>query len=242
MAANNETGTLQPIARIAEIAHRHGALMHTDASQAVGKIPIDVTTLGADLLTVAGHKLYAPKGIGALYVRRGVQLEPVIAGGGQERGLRAGTENVAAIVALGTACELAEQLLPLEEQRLATLRDLLHKLLAEALPGSVSLNGHATERLPNTLHVSIEGVIGEEVLVATPEIAAATGSACHAGETESSAVLLAMGMERSRAKGALRLTLGRWSTPSEVEQAAHHLAQTVRTMLSSVLLGKEGGK
>jgi cysteine desulfurase len=242
MAANNETGTLQPIAEIAEIAHRHGALMHTDASQAMGKIPTDVTTLGVDLLTVAGHKLYAPKGVGALYVRRGVQLEPIITGGGQERGLRAGTENVEAIVALGTACELARQHLPAEQHRLAVLRDLLYQRLTEALPGAVSLNGHSTKRLPNTLNVSIEGVIGEEVLAATPQIAAATGSACHAGETEPSAVLLAMGIEWARAKGALRLTLGRWSTAREVEQAAHLLAQTVRTRLASVSSGKEGGR
>jgi cysteine desulfurase len=234
MSANNETGTLQPIAEITEIAHRHGALMHTDASQAVGKIPTDVTTLGVDLLTLVGHKLYAPKGVGVLYVRRGIQLEPVIAGGGQEQGLRAGTENVPAIVALGTACEIARHHLPAEQHRLAELRNLLHQRLTEELPAKVHLNGHPTERLPNTLHVSIEGVIGQEVLAATPEIAAATGSACHAGNTEPSAVLLAMGMERTRALGALRLTLGRWSTSEEVEQAAHLLAQTIRRMLASV--------
>jgi cysteine desulfurase len=240
MVANNETGTLQPIAEIAAIAHQHGALMHTDASQTVGKIPTDVTELGVDLLTVAGHKLYAPKGVGALYVRRGVQVEPIIAGGGQERGLRAGTENVEAIVALGTACEIAGRHLPAEQQRLTALRDVLYQRLSEALLGMVSLNGHPTERLPNTLNVSIEGVIGEEVLAATPQIAAATGSACHAGLTSPSAVLLAMGMERARALGALRLTLGRWSTASEVEQAAHLLAQTVRRMLASVSSEKEG--
>ena len=242
MVANNETGTLQPIAEIAEMAHRHGALVHTDASQAVGKIPIDVTLLGVDLLTIAGHKLYAPKGVGALYVRRGVQLEPVMVGGGQERGLRAGTENVAALVALGMACELAGRALPEEEQRLAALRDLLQQRLTEELPGMVSLNGHPTERLPNTLNVSIEGVIGEEVLMATPGIAAATGSACHAGSTEPSPVLLAQGIERARALGALRLTLGRWSTALEVERAAHLLAQTVRTMRASISSEREGGR
>ena len=234
MHANNETGTLQPIAEIAEIAHRHGALMHTDASQSVGKMAIDVAALGVDLLTVAGHKLYAPKGVGALFVRRGVQLEPVIAGGGQERGLRAGTENIAAIVALGTACEIAGRSVPQEQKRLAALRDVLHQRLAESLPALVSLNGHPTEHLPNTLNVSIEGVIGEKVLAATPEIAAATGSACHAGSTLPSEVLLAMGVKRSRALGTLRLTLGRWSTSEEVEQAALLLTQTVRTMLKTV--------
>lgn len=231
MAANNETGTLQPIAEIAEIAHRHGALMHTDASQAVGKIPTEVTTLGVDLLTIAGHKLYAPKGVGALFVRRGVQLEPVQPGGGQERGLRAGTENVAALVGLGAACEIAKQQLSQEQQRLAQLRDLLWQQIWESLPELLSLNGHPTLCLPNTLNVSIEGVIGEEVLAATPGIAAATGSACHAGSTSPSAVLLAMGIEPCRALGALRLTLGRWSTAEQVEQAAQLLAQTVRRMV-----------
>ncbi|SRR6266496_2215637 len=242
MHANTETGTLQPIAEIAEIAHRHGTLMHTDASQALGKIPTDVTTLGVDLLTVAEHKLYAPKGIGALFVRRGVQLEPVQPGGGQEGGLRAGTENVAAIVALGVACEVAMQHLSLEQQRLARLRDALFQRLWESLPGLLSLNGHPTERLPNTLNVSVEGVIGEEVLAATPGIAAATGSACHAGSTSPSEVLLAMGVECSRALGALRLTLGRWSTSDEVDQAALLLAQTIRTTLASVSRDMEEGR
>jgi cysteine desulfurase len=242
MAANNETGTLQPVAEIAEIAHRHGALMHTDASQAVGKIPIDVTEIGVDLLTVAGHKLYAPKGIGALFVRRGVHLEPVQPGGGQEGGLRAGTENVAALVALGTACEIARQHLSQEQERLVRLRDVLFQRLWESLPGLLSLNGHLTERLPNTLNVSVEGVIGQEVLDSTPGIAAATGSACHAGSTSPSGVLLAMGVERSRALGALRLTLGRWSTSEEIDQAAQLLAQTIRTMLAFVSSEKEGGR
>jgi cysteine desulfurase len=242
MAANNETGTLQPIAQIAEIAHRNGVLMHTDASQAVGKIPTEVNALGVDLLTLAGHKLYAPKGIGALYVRRGVLLEPVIAGGGQERGLRAGTENVAAIVALGAACELAMKSLSQEQERLAKLRDVLFQRLWESLPGVLSLNGHPTERLPNTLNVSVEGVIGEEVLGSTPGIAAATGSACHAGSTSPSERLLAMGVERSRALGALRLTLGRWSTAEEIDQAVQLLAQTIQTMLASVSREREVGR
>jgi cysteine desulfurase len=220
MHANNETGTLQPIAAIAEIAHRHGVLMHTDASQSVGKIPTDVGTLGVDLLTVAGHKLYAPKGIGALYVRRGLQLEPVIYGGGQESGRRAGTENVAFMVGLGTACVLARGQLASSQVRIRGLRNTLQHRLEQYLPGTVHLNGHEIERLPNTLNVSIDGVVGEEVLAATPEIASSTGSACHEGSTEPSAVLMAMGMSRERALGALRLTLGRWSTEDEVEQAA----------------------
>ena len=233
MLANNETGTLQPVAELARIAHDHHALFHTDAAQAVGKMPTRVSRLGVDLLTVAGHKLYAPKGVGALYVRRGIPLEPVISGGGQEKGVRAGTENVAFLVGLGVACRLVSEELPESTARLQLLRDRLHQKLSEYLPGIVHLNGHLTERLPNTLNVSINGVIGEEVLASTLGIAASTGSACHAGSTDPSAVLTAMGVERARALGALRLTLGRWSTSEEVEQAALLLAQTVRALRAS---------
>lgn len=227
MHANNETGTLQPLAEIAEIAHRHGVLVHTDAAQSVGKIPVRVEDSGIDLLTVAGHKLYAPKGIGALYLRQGVQLEPVIYGGGQESGRRAGTENIAHMVALGTACALAQEQLPASQSRVQRLRDRLEQRLTELLPGSVHLNGHRSERLPNTLNISVDRVIGEEVLAATPEIASSTGSACHEGSTDPSAVLMAMGLSRERALGALRLTLGRWSSEDEVERAAILLAKTV---------------
>jgi cysteine desulfurase len=230
MHANNETGTLQPIAQIAEIAHRHGVLLHTDASQSVGKIPTRIDELGVDLLTVAGHKVYAPKGIGALYIRRGLPLEPVIYGGGQEAGRRAGTENVAYMVALGTACMLAQEQLPEGQSRLRRLRDLLQRKLEQYVSSHVFLNGHMTERLPNTLNVSIEGVMGEEVLAATPEIASSTGSACHEGSTDPSPVLMAMGMSRERALGALRLTLGRWTTEDEVERAARLLARSVASL------------
>jgi len=230
MHANNETGTIQPIAHIAEIAHRYGALMHTDASQTVGKISTRVADLGVDLLTVAGHKLYAPKGIGALYIRHGTHLEPAIYGGGQEAGRRAGTENVAYMVALGAAAELAYQQLPTGQERLRQLRDLLLQRLQNLLPGQIHLNGHPSERLPNTLNISIDGVIGEEVLAATPALASSTGSACHEGSTEPSPVLLAMGHTRERALGALRLTLGRWSTEEEVMRSAILLAQTVDSL------------
>jgi cysteine desulfurase len=230
MHANNETGTLQPLAEIAEIAHRHGVLVHTDAAQSVGKIPTRVEDLGVDLLTVAGHKLYAPKGIGALYVRRGVQLEPVIYGGGQESGRRAGTENIAYMVALGAACLLAQEQLAESQPRIQQLRDRLGQRLEEYLPGSIQLNGHRSERLPNTLNISVDRVIGEEVLAATPEIASSTGSACHEGSTDPSAVLMAMDLSRERALGALRLTLGRWSTEDEVEKAARLLARTVDSL------------
>jgi cysteine desulfurase len=230
MHANNETGTLQPLAEIAEMAHRHGVLLHTDAAQSVGKIPTRVAELGVDLLTVAGHKLYVPKGIGALFVRQGLQLEPVIYGGGQEGGRRAGTENIAHLVALGTACMLAQEQLAESQPRLQRLRDQLQQRLNTFLPGSVHLNGHVSERLPNTLNVSIDGVIGEEVLAAIPEIASSTGSACHEGSTDPSAVLIAMGLSRERALGALRLTLGRWSSEEEVERAAILLARVVKAL------------
>lgn len=230
MHANNETGTLQPVTEIAELAHRHGALVHTDASQSVGKIPTSIEDLGVDLLTVAGHKLYAPKGIGALYVREGLVLEPAIYGGGQEQGRRAGTENIAFMVGLGAASMLAKEQLPTSQPRLQHLCDELQTRLERQLPDTVHLNGHPTQRLPNTLNMSIDGVIGEEVLAETPEIASSTGSACHEGNTDPSDVLMAMGMSRERALGALRLTLGRWSTESEIERAAIAIAETVQRL------------
>lgn len=230
MHANNETGTLQPIAEIAEIAHRHGVLMHSDAAQSVGKIPTQLDELPVDLLTIAGHKVYAPKGIGALYVRQGLQLESIIYGGGQEAGRRAGTENIAYIVALGAACMVAQEQLVESQERLRQLRDLLQRRLEASLPGSVHLNGDANERLPNTLNISIDRVIGEEVLAATTGVASSTGSACHEGNTDPSPVLLAMGLTRETALGALRLTLGRWSSEEEVEQAATLLVRTIATL------------
>jgi cysteine desulfurase len=225
MAANNETGVLQPITELAGIAHARGVLFHTDAAQAAGKIPIDVRAWGVDLLTIAGHKMYAPKGVGALYVRSGVRLEPLIYGGGQERGLRAGTENVALAVALGAASHLAQTELDAGGvDRIRILRDLLHHRLDELLPGRVQLNGHRDQRLPNTLNVSITGVTGDDLLAAIPHIAAATGAACHSTTPEPSPVLLAMGHDPSRARSALRLTLGRWTTRDDIEQAAHQIA------------------
>ena len=231
MHANNETGTLQPIAEIAKIARKHGVLLHTDAAQSVGKIPVRVEELDVDLLTVAGHKLYAPKGIGALYGRQDLNLEPVIYGGGQESGRRAGTESVAHMVALGTACLLAQEHLSENETRLRSMRDNLQRVIKQCAPGHVHLNGHVTERLPNTLNISVDGVNGEEVLAITPEIASSTGSACHEGSTDPSPVLMAMGFSRERALGAMRLTLGRWSTEEEIARAARLLAKSIETCL-----------
>ncbi|PWK65119.1 cysteine desulfurase [Streptomyces sp. CG 926] len=221
MAANNETGALQPVAELAALAHARGALFHCDAAQAVGKVPLDVQALGVDLLTVVGHKTYAPKGAAALYVRDGVRLEPAAYGGGQEHGLRAGTENVALAVALGAAAELADgELAAGAPARIEALRDDLHRRLAVALPGRVHLNGPERERLPNTLNISIDGTLGHELLAAVPEIAASTGSACHSGAHAPSPVLTAMGNGPERALGALRLSLGRWTTQAEIETAA----------------------
>ena len=226
MLANNETGTMQPIAALARVAHEHGTLFHTDAAQAAGKIPIDVASLGADLLTVVGHKMYAPKGIAALYVRRGVALEPIAYGGGQEHGLRSGTENVALSVALGAAATIArDELADGVRDRLTRLRDRLYRGLVESLPERIALNGHPEHRLPNTLNVSISGCGGDAVLAATPGIAASTGSACHAGTTEPSPVLSAMGLDSDRALSAVRLSLGRWSTVEQVDLAIAAIAK-----------------
>jgi cysteine desulfurase len=196
----------------------------------MGKIPVHVAELGVDLLTVAGHKLYAPKGIGALYTRYGLQLEPIIYGGGQESGRRAGTENVANMVALGMACLLAQEQLVESEVRLQRLRNELQSLLEKYVSDRIYLNGHPTERLPNTLNVSIDGIVGEEVLAITPEIASSTASACHEGSTDPSPVLMAMGISRGRALGAMRLTLGRWSTEEKIERAARLLARSIDSL------------
>ena len=223
MHANNETGTLQPIAQIADICRETEVPLHTDASQSVGKVSTLVDELGVDLLTIAGHKLYAPKGIGALYMRNGIAVEPLIHGAGHESGRRAGTENVPYIVGLGVAAELAMKSLPNEEVRQRELRDRLYALLA-GNPGDVKLTGHPIDRLPNTLNIRFNGVDGNQLLAATPSIAASTGSACHAGLSEPSPVLLAMGIDATDAIGAVRLSLGRPTTDEEVQLAATALA------------------
>ncbi|MEU2616658.1 cysteine desulfurase family protein [Streptomyces sp. NPDC007157] len=237
MAANNETGTLQPVAELARLAHDHGALFHCDAAQAAGKVPVDVRTLGADLLTVVGHKMYAPKGVAALRVRAGVRLEPLVYGGGQEGGRRAGTENVALAVALGTAAELAAaELAEGGARRVEALRDRLHRGLTEALPGRVHLNGSA-RRLPGTLNVSVDGTTGHELLAAVPNLAASTGSACHSGTHTPSPVLRAMGLDDTRALAAVRLSPGRWTTPADVDRAAGMLADAVRSLAAAGPVG-----
>jgi cysteine desulfurase len=229
MLANNETGSLQAVRALADLAHAAGALMHVDAAQAVGKVAVDVNALGADLLTLAGHKFYAPKGVGALVVRTGVALEPIQYGAGHEHGLRPGTENVPHIVALGEAARLARTTLAQEAARMTALRDHLHGLLAAAIPG-LHLNGHPTERLPNTLNISFPGVAGWQLLAAAPAVAASTGSACHAGEHAVSGVLAAMGLTQEAAAGAVRLSLGRFTTATEIDRAADALISAWKSL------------
>lgn len=228
MLAQNETGTLMPVAELAAVARERGARVHTDAAQAVGKLPVHVDELGVDLLSVAGHKLYAPKGVGALYVRSGVRVSPVLLGAGHERGVRPGTENVASIVGLGAACALAEATLATEAARERELRDRLWEALEAAVPG-IRLNGHPAERLPNTLNASFPGARGSAVLAAAQEVAASTGSACHEGDERPSAVLTAMGLDAATALGAVRLSLGRSTTRAQVDRAAHALLRAWRS-------------
>jgi cysteine desulfurase len=225
MHANNEVGTLQPIAAIAELTRPRGVLLHTDAAQSVGKIPVEVETLGVDLLSLAGHKLYAPKGAGALYVREGVGLEPWLHGADQEAGRRAGTESALLAGGLGTACEVARSWAAKES--IGSLRDHFWQCLREACGERVVLNGHPSERLPNTLHVSFPGHLGEELLGKLPGVAASTGAACHAGRREPSHVLRAMKVAPAAAAGAIRFSLGRTTTVAEVVRVAEMLSRVV---------------
>jgi cysteine desulfurase len=230
MHSNNETGVLQPVQEAVHFARRAGAYVHTDAAQSVGKVPIDVRAIDVDLLSIAGHKLYAPKGIGALYARRGTALEALTLGAGHERGLRPGTENVASIVGFGTACLIARHDLDQQSVRVRALRDRLWEQLAQGIPG-LALNGQVENRLPNTLNVRFPRVSGEALLAATPEIAASTGSACHDGDESASAVLLAMGIPAKAALGSVRLTLGRATSEFAVDRAAAALARAWRELV-----------
>lgn len=224
MHANNETGVIQPIERIGRMARERGALVHTDAAQSAGKVPVQVDRLEVDLLSIAGHKLYAPKGVGALYIRRGTRISPVLLGAGHERGLRPGTENVPGIVGLGKACDIAAKTQQQEMERVRGLRDLLWGLLARAVPGLL-LNGHPEQRLPNTLNIRFPGVRGGAVLDRCPRVAASTGSACHEGGETPSPVITAMGIGPGEALGSIRLSLGRLTTEEEVREAAEALVE-----------------
>jgi len=227
MHANNETGAIQPLTQISTIAREHGVLFHTDAAQSVGKIETKVHDLGVDFLTIAGHKIYAPKGVGALYIREGVEIEPLMHGGGQEGGLRSGTENVILNVGLGKACELIVDNLSDDTPRIRALRDRLHDRIRSAAP-DVVLNGHPEHRLPNTLYLSFPGMRGEEILRGIPDLCASTGSACHDQSVRLSHVLEAMGVGEEVGMGAIRLSLGRPTTETEVDQAAKLLIETVK--------------
>jgi cysteine desulfurase len=231
MHANSETGTIQPLAQLSRLARAAGALIHTDAAQSAGKIPVQVDELDVDLLSIAGHKLYAPQGVGALYIRAGIALEPVLRGGGHERGVRPGTENVAAIVGLGKACEIAQAGLCEEAARISRIRDLLWDQLRALVPG-LALNGHLKERLPNTLNVRFPGAKGSEILADAIEVAASTGSACHEKDQSPSAVLTAMGLESEIALGSVRLSLGRSTTEDEAGVAALALSRAWQRAVS----------
>ena len=216
MHANNEVGTIQPVGEISKIAKKHGVIFHTDAAQSVGKIATRVNDLGADLLSIAGHKLYAPKGVGALYIREGTPLEPLIHGGGHESGRRSGTKNALLSVGLGKACELAKKYI--NDSKIRDLRDRFWDLLERSFGREVVLNGHPVHRLPNTLNVSFVGRPGAEILSRLEGVAASTGSACHSGSVELSPVLKAMGVPPEWGMGAIRFSLGRTTTVTEVER------------------------
>lgn len=224
MWANNETGVVFPMARIAELVKAAGGILHTDAVQAVGKAPIDVRQVPVDLLTLSGHKLHAPKGVGALYIRRGTRLPPLLLGGHQEAGRRAGTENVPYIVALGLACELARQQLEDGMRQMAQLRDQLQAGILQACP-DVSINGDLEQRLPNTLNISFQYIEGESILYHLSDygIAAASGSACSSGALEPSHVIRAMGVPFMAVHGSIRFSLSRYTTAAEIAYVLEHL-------------------
>ncbi|HEX5102254.1 MAG TPA: cysteine desulfurase family protein [Pirellulaceae bacterium] len=220
MHANNEIGTIQPLVSIAETCHEAGVLLHTDAAQSAGKIRTQVDELQVDLLTIAGHKLYAPKGVGALFVRQGIDLEPLVHGGGQESGLRSGTENVASIIGLGAAASLAAKSLDAAQERLAQLRDRLLAALREGIGEGLIVHGQHAPRLPNTLAVSFPAASGYDLLARVPELCASTGSACHSGAQHISPTLAALGASADAARGTIRLSLGWYTSEEEIERAA----------------------
>ncbi len=230
MHANNEVGTLQSLAELSAIAHEHGALMHSDGAQSVGKTPVRIAELGVDLLTVAGHKLYAPKGVGALYVRKGIKLDKFMLGANHESNRRAGTENVASLVGLGVACALAAEELDAEVERLRGLRDRLEQTLSEGVPG-LRLNGSREHRLPNTASVSFPHIQAQPLLAQVAEhVAASAGAACHSDGVTVSLVLQAMKVPASHAAGTVRLSVGRFSTEAEVDAAADALLMGYREL------------
>jgi cysteine desulfurase len=239
MFGNNEMGTIEPIAQIAQLCNERNILFHTDAVQAVGKITIDVKKLGVDLLSISSHKINGPKGIGALYIRKGIDITPIILGGGQEHGLRSGTENVANIVGFGKACELAKLHLSKNISHMKKLRDNLVATILKEIPG-VALNGHIENRLPNNAHFTFLGVAGEDLIIKLDEygIAASTGSACSVHTQKASHVLQAMGFSHEQITGSLRLTLGLFNNQQQIDETVHILKK-ITTELRSVSPFKE---
>lgn len=227
MHANNEVGTIQPIAQIAEIAREAGVFIHTDAAQSCGKLDTRVKELGVDFLSIAGHKVYGPTGIGALYIRSGIEIEPLHHGAGHERGRRAGTEPVPAIVGLGTAAELAQG--HTNDPGIVALRDRLHDGLEDGLGDQAVLLGHPEHRLPNTLAIGLRGLVGSDILAACPEICASTGAACHSGKRTGSATLTAMKVPDDVAFGAIRFSVGRFTTEAEIDDALAMIVKAVRS-------------
>jgi cysteine desulfurase len=238
MHANNEIGTIQPVAEIAAIAHERGAIVHTDAVQTAGKVPIDVRALGVDLLSIAGHKFYGPKGTGALWIRRGVRLLPPMTGGKQERNRRAGTENVPALVGFGVAASVALRKLAAESPRLAALRDRLEAGVLARVPGA-GRNGAASPRVPNTSNISIERIESESVLIGLDlaGIAVSSGSACSSGTLEPSHVLKAMGLPHIRTLGSIRFSLGASNTEADIDHVIDVLPPLVEKLRSLTTVG-----
>jgi cysteine desulfurase len=235
MHSNNETGTIQPIEELAEVAKSYNILFHTDASQSVGKVAIDVSKLGVDFLTIAGHKLYAPKGIGALYIRKGIEIEPLIHGAGHEQGRRAGTENIVFDVALGEACEIARRsfngvnkdIFTRNHREIEELTQYLYNRLLNIFGDKIRLNGHPTRKLPNTLNISFIGYNSIEIIEKLEDVAVSTGSACHSGLTTISPVLKAMGVSEEVGRGAIRFSTGRYTTKSEIDMVVDKLKEIV---------------
>lgn len=231
MYANNEVGTIQPIAEIGEVAAKNGICFHSDAAQAVGKIPVTIDKFKIDLMTICAHKFYGPKGVGALYLRRGTKVHSLIHGSGHERGLRAGTENVASIVGMGKAAEIAENGMVREAMRIGALRDAFFEKLSAKIKGVVQ-NGHPIKRLPGTLHVSFDGVNGSELLDLVPEICATTGAACSDRAKDISGVLKAMGLSRELGMGSVRFSLGKYNTMEEIDYAVNRFVEAVKELRS----------
>jgi cysteine desulfurase len=230
MHANNETGVLQPIEEIGTLAREKGISFHTDAAQTVGKIPVNAEKLNVDLLTIATHKFYGPKGVGALYIKRGVELSPLLFGAGHERGLKPGTENVPGIVGLGKACEMAHAYMKERTSHTKKMTGILYTGIKEKIP-SLKLNGHETLRLPNTLNICIPGIDSTALLEGIKEsVAASSGSACHAGERKPSAVLMAMGVSEADAMSSIRLSSGKDTTEAEIREAVEIVVKAVQAM------------